>query len=70
MKDALGLLIMIMDLLAKDGFISIHTRNLEVLATDMFKVNKNMSTEGMQRPFSVRQTHCNLRNPMILLSQV
>ena len=51
------------DLLAKYGSVTIHTRNLQVLATDMFKVHKNMSTELMQGLFCVRQTHYNLRNP-------
>ena len=57
------------DLLSKDGFITIHTRNLQVLATEMFKVHKNTSTELMKGPFCVKQTHYNLRNPMILLSK-
>ena len=35
------------DLLAKDGSVTIHTRILQVLATEMFKVHKNMSTELM-----------------------
>ena len=37
--------------------------NLQVFATEMFKVNENMSTELMHGLFCVRQTHCNLRNP-------
>ena len=36
------------DLLAKDGSATIHTRNLKVLATEMLKVHKNISTELMQ----------------------
>ena len=50
------------DLLAKDGSVTIHTRNLKVLATEMLKVYKNISTELMQGLFCVRQTHYNLRN--------
>ena len=50
------------DLLAKDGSVTIHTRNLQFLATEIFKVHKNMSTELMQELFCVRQTH-NFRNP-------
>ena len=46
-----------MDLLAKDGSVTIHTRNLQVLATEMFKVYWNVSTELMQ------ELHYNLRNP-------
>ena len=35
------------DLLVKDGSVTIHTRNLQVLATEMFMIHKNMSTELM-----------------------
>ena len=31
------------DLLAKDGSATIHTRNLQVLATEIFRVHKNIS---------------------------
>ena len=50
------------DLFAKYGSVTIHTRNFQVLATDMFKVHKNMSTKLMQGLFCVRQNHHNLRN--------
>ena len=46
------------DLSAKDGSVTIHTQNLRVLATEMFKVHKNMSPE---------LTHYNLRNPIIFI---
>ena len=39
------------DLLAKDGSVTIHTRNLKVLATEMFKVHINMSTVLIQDLF-------------------
>ena len=42
------------DLLAKNGSVSIHTRNLQVLVTDMFKLHKNMSTELLSGYFCVR----------------
>ena len=45
------------DLLTKDGSVTIHAINLQVLATEMFKVHKNMSTELMQGLFCVRQSH-------------
>ena len=50
------------DLLAKDRSITIHTRNSHVLAAEMFKVHKNMSTEPMQGRSCARQTNYNLRN--------
>ena len=39
------------DLLADNGSVTIHTRNLQVLATEMFNVRKNMSTELIQGLF-------------------
>ena len=50
------------NLLARNGSITIHTRNLRGLATEMFRVLKNMLTELMQEHFCVRLTHYNLRN--------
>ena len=50
------------DLLAKDRSVIIHTRNLQVLVVEMFKVHKNISTELMQGSFCVKQTNYNLRN--------
>ena len=52
-----------LDLLTKDGSVTIYTRNLRVLVTKMFNVHKNMSTELMQGLFCARQTHFNLSNP-------
>ena len=49
--------------LAKDGPVTIHTRNLQVFATEIFKAHRNMSKEIMQGLFCFRQTHFNLRNP-------
>ena len=39
------------DLLAKNGSVTIHLRNVQVLDTEMFKVHKNMSPELMQGLF-------------------
>ena len=50
------------NLLAKNGSTTIHTRNLRVLANEMFRVLKNMLTELMQELFCVRLTHYNLGN--------
>ena len=44
------------DLLAKDGSVTINTRNKQVLASKMFKIHKNMLTELMQGLSNVRQT--------------
>ena len=47
-------------LLAEDGFITIDTRNLQLLATEMFKVHVDRTNAGI---FCVRHAHYNLRNP-------
>ena len=39
------------DLLAKNGSVTIHIRNVQVLDTEMFKAHKNMSPELMQGLF-------------------
>ena len=41
------------DLLAKDGSVTVHIKNLRVLSTKMFKVSENMLTELMQGRFRV-----------------
>ena len=48
-------------LLEKDGSVTIHTRNLQTLATEMFKVYKNSSPAIIVDLFHVRQNNYNLR---------
>ena len=38
-----------LNLLAKDGSVTIHTRYLQVIPAEMFKIHKNMMAELMQR---------------------
>ena len=46
----------------KDGSASIHNRNLQVLATEMFKINRGISSSIMQAIFEPRAEHpLNLR---------
>ena len=49
-------------LLEKDGSVTIHTRNLQTLATEMFKVDKNLSPPIIADLFHVRQNNYNLRH--------
>ena len=49
-------------LLEKDGSVTIHTRNLQTLATEMFKVYKNLSPAIIANLFHVRQNNYNLRH--------
>ena len=49
-------------LLEKDGSVSIHERNIKILATEMFKVNKNLAPPQMPEIFKLKdQPHYNLR---------
>ena len=50
-------------LLEKDGSVSIHNRNIQILATEMFKIKNDMSPEIMTELFEQRnEHHYNLRN--------
>ena len=50
------------DMLKKDNSVSIHHRNIQVLATAMFKVKNNIVLEIMKEPFALKISHYNLRN--------
>ena len=51
------------ELLEKDKSVSIHQKNLQVLATEIFKIYWETSPEITQDIFSIRkQGHYNLRN--------
>ena len=49
-------------LLEKDGSVTRHTRNLQTLATKMFKVYKNLSPAITADLFYVQQNNYNLRH--------
>ena len=48
-------------LLEKDNSVSIHHRNLQTLATKMFKISNNLSPGIVKEMFQERFAHCNLR---------
>ena len=48
------------EILEKDGSVSIHKRNLQVLATEMYKISNGLSTLLKKNLFSID------RNPYIL----
>ena len=50
-------------LLEKDGTVSIHVKNLQKLATEMFKISKNFSVPLMSELFYQKVNHYDLRNP-------
>ena len=54
--------------LEKDGSVSIHERNIKILATEMFKVSKNLALPQMQEIFKLKyQPQYNLRYNSLFL---
>ena len=49
-------------LLEKDGSVTIHTRKLQTLATEMLKVYKDLPPAIIADLFHVRQNNYNLRH--------
>ena len=49
------------ELLEKDGSVSIHERNLQVLATEMHKISNGLSTPLMKDIFPINRNPYNLR---------
>ena len=61
------------ELLAKDKSVSVHQKNLQMLATEIFKSKTGMSPELMndifhfaERPYNLRSDYTLERNEMIL----
>ena len=50
------------ELLQKDGSVTIHVRNIQKLATEMFKVYKNLAPPIFSDLFDIRQNPYNLRH--------
>ena len=46
-------------LLEKDGSVSIHERNIKILAIEMFKVGKNIAPPSMHEIFKLKDQHQN-----------
>ena len=47
----------IKELLEKDSSVSVHERNVQILATEMYKMRKNFSLSHMNEIFEVRNEH-------------
>ena len=50
------------NLLEKDNSVSIHHRNIQALATEMFKVKNNIAPEIMKELFAPKMSSYDLRN--------
>ena len=51
------------NLLEKDGTVSIHVKNLQMLVTEMFKILKNFSVPLMSELSHQKFNHYDLQNP-------
>ena len=49
------------ELLNKDNSFSIHQRNLQVLATEIFEIHRGLSTEILRETFMSKTSSYNLR---------
>ena len=49
-------------LLRKDNSFQVHHRNLQILATEMYKAKNNLSPTIIKKVFQVRENPYNLRN--------
>ena len=50
------------DLLQKDCAVTIHTKNLQILMTEMYKTRNHLNPSFMQEIFGENTTHYNLHN--------
>ena len=57
------------DLLKKDKSVSIHQRNLQIVATEIYKARNDVVPETMKDIFHFVQKPCSLRNDSTLQRQ-
>ena len=50
------------DLLKLDNSVTIHQRNLQILTTEIFKVESSLAPEIMTEVFEIKEPHYNLRS--------
>ena len=50
------------ELLEKDCAVTIHTKNLQLLMTEMYKTKNDLNPSLMQEIFCENESHYNLRN--------
>ena len=58
------------DLLAKSGSVSIHHRNLQQVAIEIYKALNDLSSTLMSELFRVKEKKYNLRNKNALVSNI
>ena len=57
-------------MLEKDNSVSIHDRNIQALATEMFKVKNNIAPEIMKELFTSKMSSYDLRNNNLFESKI
>ena len=50
------------DLLKVDNSVTTHQQNLQILATEIFKVKNSLAPEIMTEVFEIKEPHCNLHS--------
>ena len=58
------------NLLKKGNSVSLHQKNLQILATEIYKMRNDLGPETMKDIFHFVHKPCNLRNDSILQSQI
>ena len=54
------------ELVKKSGSVSLHHRNLQQLAIEIYKALNNISSTLMSELFIVKKSKCNLRNEVVI----
>ena len=54
------------ELLSKDKSVTIHQRNLQLLATEIFKTKNELNPKIMEEIFTFKNVDCDLRNKSLV----
>ena len=57
------------ELLSKDKSVTVHQRNLQILATEMYKILNGLSSDIMQDIFEIKSNYYNTRNASTFFSR-
>ena len=57
------------ELISKDKSVTVHQRNLQILATEMYKILNGLSPDIMQDIFETKCNCCNTRNEPVFSSR-
>ena len=57
------------ELLSEDKSVTVHQRNLQILATEMYKILNGLSPDIVQDIFETKSNYCNTRNAPAISSK-